>query len=250
MILLTGGSGVLGQEIQKHIDCWSPPREYFDIRYHGFKLPRTDERPGWTVFYPNSGGYKTFEPPTISLIVHCAAYTDLVSAENNKQECYNVNVIGTRNLTSLGIPMVYISTEYVFDGEKGNYEESDYPNPQNWYAVTKLLGEYEARRTRSVVIRCLFKPRPFEHANACDDMWTTGDSVNVIAEEIAQAIKIFDKLPETIHIGTGRKSVYELACKTRPDVGRISREEIRGLRLPRDTSLNTSLWEKIKNEKS
>ena len=221
MILLTGGSGLLGQELQKLIQCYAPPKNILNI----------------------------LDPivPKCELIVHAAAYTDVVKAEEEKELCYRTNVLGTRNLSSLRIPMLYISTEYVFDGEKGNYAEYDYPNPQNFYAFTKLLGEYESRRTRSVVIRCLFKPRPFEHASACIDQYTAGDYVDVIAREIAIAVKEFKRLPPTLHIGTGKKSTYDLARQTR-EVQQISVGDIRGVRLPRDTSLNTSLWEKLKHE--
>jgi len=177
--------------------------------------------------------------------VHSAAYTDVAMAETERELCYQTNVIGTRNLASLGVPMLYISTEYVFDGEKGNYHEGDYPNPRNFYALTKLLGEYESRRTRSVVVRCLFKPRPFEHACACVDQFTSGDYAEVIAKEIAVAIEKFNELPPTIHIGTGRKSTYDLAKQSR-EVIPITVESIGLVRLPRDTSLNTTLWESLK----
>lgn len=183
------------------------------------------------------------------LIVHAGAYTDVASAESSREECFLTNVIGTRNLALTGVPMLYISTEYVFDGEKGNYAETDYPNPRNFYAFTKLLGEHESRRTKSVVVRCLFKPDPFEHCGACVDQFTSGDYVGAIAQEIAKAIDWFDQLPETVHIGTGRKSTYELAKRTRPDVIPITVESIGLVRLPKDTSLDTSLWERIKNDR-
>ena len=220
MILLTGGSGVLGTELQKLIKCHAPHR-VFDITRH---IDFTD-RP--------------------SLFVHCAAFTDLVRAEKERDLCYQTNVIGTRNIASHGIPMLYISTEYVFDGEKGNYSEEDYPNPKNFYAFTKLLGEYESRRTRSVVLRCLFKARPFKHVSACVDQYTTGDYVDRIAPEIALAIREFDQLPPTIHIGFERKSTFELAEETR-SVKRITVDDVKEVRLPRDTSLNTSKWKELK----
>ena len=228
--MLSGGTGLLGTELRKHIQFISPSKERLDI---------TDE------FLGTKGYFKVHKK--IELIVHCAAYTDVLKAETEKDLCYQTNVIGTRNLASLGIPMLYISTEYVFDGEKGNYAENDYPNPQNFYALTKLLGEYESRRSpKSVVIRCLFKPRPFEHVSGCVDQFTSGDYVDVIAKEIALAVKKFHELPPTLHIGTGRKSTYELARRTR-DVGKIERSQI-PVKLPYDTSLDCSLWEKIKSE--
>ena len=230
MILLTGGSGLLGRELRKHIECYAPPREEFDII---------------------SGPLNPIIPE-VQLIVHCAAYTDVVGAETHKQECYDTNVIGTRNLASLGIPMLYISTEYVFDGTKGNYSEEDYPNPQNFYALTKLLGEYEATKVpQHSVIRCLFKPRPFEHDAALSDQFTSGDYVDTVAKEIAHAIRKFNSLPTVLHIGTGRKSTYNLAKETKPNIIPLTianlEKQLGGrLRFPADTSLNTALWEKIK----
>lgn len=237
MILLTGGSGLLGQELQKIFK-----RDGVDF---SAPLKIWNGKPYLDITDSELKGF--WWEPDFHLIVHCAAYTDVVKAETEKELCYQTNVIGTRNLASLGIPMLYISTEYVFDGEEGNYDENDYPNPQNFYALTKLLGEYESRRTKSVVARLLFKPRPFEHTAACVDMFTSGDYVDRIAQELVIAIKKFDHLPPTLHIGTGRKSIFELSRQTRITAP-INREEIKMVRLPKDTSLNTTLWERIKNE--
>ena len=237
MILLTGGSGILGMELQKRIECFAPLRLEFDLNGNFDWLASRARK---SRFFSEDLSYHDrliFGINGIKLIVHCAAYTDVLKAETEKELCYQTNVIGTRNVTFLGIPMLYISTEYVFDGEKGDYNETDYPNPQNFYAFTKLLGEYEARRTRSVVIRCLFKPRPFEHECACIDQFTTGDYVEVMAKEIASAVSIFDSLPDTVHIGTEKKSTFELARRSKPDVKPCKLAEI-SVRLPRDTSLN------------
>jgi dTDP-4-dehydrorhamnose reductase len=229
MIFLTGGTGLLGTELRKHLSFWAPTRKELNILNPEINIPYD-----------------------INLIVHCAAYTDVVGAEMNKQECYDTNVIGTRNLARLGIPMLYISTEYVFDGTKGNYSETDYPNPQNFYALTKLLGEYEARKAvGSVILRCLFKPRPFEHDAALSDQFTSGNYVDVIAKDVVHAINIFDSLPQTIHIGDKKKSTYELAKETKPNIIPLTIENLEKqlggrLRFPKDTSLNTTLWESLK----
>lgn len=224
MILLTGGAGLLGKELKRLMpEVYAPPRSVLDI----------------------------LNPivPKCDLIVHCAAYTDVLIAESEKRLCHETNVIGTKNMASLAIPMIYISTEYIFDGEKGNYVEDDIPNPKNFYAFTKLLGEYEARRApRSCVIRCLFKPRPFKHKDACVDQFTSGDYVDVIAKELRTAILNFSRMPSTLHIGTERKSTYELAKRSRSDVGRIGVRDVKGVTLPRDTSLNCTLWNDLKRE--
>lgn len=176
------------------------------------------------------------------LIVLAAAYTNVEGAEDNKEDCWKVNVEGTRNIASFGIPVLYISTEYVFDGEKGNYTEEDEPNPINFYSYTKYQGELELP-DNCKIIRTLFKPRPFEYAKAFIDQWTSGDYVDVIAKEISKAITLFDKLPRIIHIGTGRKSIFDLAMQTR-NVEPIKRASV-NTPLPKDCSLDCSVWKEL-----
>lgn len=228
MILLTGGSGLLGRELRKHIDCYAPSRAEFDVTDPNLRLPRG-----------------------VDLIVHAAGFTDLVLAERNREHCYRTNVIGTLNVARLGVPVIYISTEYVFDGRKGLYREGDPLAPVNYYSFTKALGEMAVRTApRSVVIRCTFKPRPWEHQKAFIDMWTSGDYVDVIAPMIAKVVAKYDCLGQhdTIHVGTGRKSIAELAAQTR----QIDKDlrEIAPVNLPADTSLNTDKYDELFGDKT
>ena len=85
------------------------------------------------------------------VIFHCAAWTAVDKAEEMEQECYNVNVVGTKNITDasigVGAKILYMSTDYVFDGTKdGIYTEEDKVNPMSVYGRTKYLGEEEVRR--------------------------------------------------------------------------------------------------------
>jgi dTDP-4-dehydrorhamnose reductase len=83
---------------------------------------------------------------TPGLVLHAAAWTDVDGAEEHATEAELVNVYGTRNVAALGAPVVYFSTDYVFDGAKGKpYLESDEPNPLSVYGRTKLAGEGEVR---------------------------------------------------------------------------------------------------------
>lgn len=182
----------------------------------------------------------------IDLIVHCAAFTNVLQAEIDKRTCYDVNVRGTHNLSIIDKPMIYISTEYVFDGSTGNYYPWDVPNPVNYYGLTKLLGEFSLNpEVKNLIIRTLFKPKPFEHPNALTDCWTSGSYVDKIAKEIIIAIKNFKRIPmPCIHIGFERKSIYDLARETKK-VGKIQRQDL-GVNIPRDTSLNCNIWKNIK----
>jgi dTDP-4-dehydrorhamnose reductase len=80
------------------------------------------------------------------VVLHAAAWTDVDGAEADPAGAEGVNVAGTRNVAALGAPVVYYSTDYVFDGRKGEpYVESDEPNPLSVYGRTKLAGEREIR---------------------------------------------------------------------------------------------------------
>ena len=77
-------------------------------------------------------------------MLHTAAWTDVDGAEADPDGAARVNVAGTRNVVALGAPVVYFSTDYVFDGRKGEpYVESDEPSPLSVYGRTKLEGERE-----------------------------------------------------------------------------------------------------------
>jgi dTDP-4-dehydrorhamnose reductase len=82
-----------------------------------------------------------------ALVLHAAAWTDVDGAEADEEGALRVNVEGTRNVAALGAPVVYYSSDYVFDGAKGEpYLESDEPDPLGAYGRTKLLGEAEVRK--------------------------------------------------------------------------------------------------------
>jgi len=86
-------------------------------------------------------------PPSVEadLVLHAAAWTDVDGAESEPQEAAAVNVGGTQHVAELGVPLVYFSTDYVFDGRKREpYVESDGPNPLSVYGRTKLHGEAAA----------------------------------------------------------------------------------------------------------
>jgi dTDP-4-dehydrorhamnose reductase len=79
-------------------------------------------------------------------VLHAAAWTKVDDAESDPGGAHAVNVAGTRNVVELGAPVVYYSTDYVFDGAKREpYVESDPTNPQSVYGRTKLEGEREIR---------------------------------------------------------------------------------------------------------
>lgn len=237
-LLITGGSGRLGRELRALLpELIAPSSAELNLTDAG-SVARVIER----------------EWPDI--IVHAAAYTDVGGAEKERARCWAVNVEGTRHVAraanSVGAKLVHISTDYVFDGQTGNYREDDTPGPVvNYYSLTKLVAEEAARAAVGhLIIRTSFRPREFAYPVAFSDVFTGQDYVDIIAPEIALAVQhALEITDEVLHIATERKSVYELARRRKPDVREGTRAEA-GVTLPGDVSLNTGRWAALKRQLS
>ena len=134
-VMITGVTGQLGYDIYNELikrgvrreDIYAPTHEKLDLR------ETLDVLENVINFFPD-------------VIFHCAAYTAVDKAETDREACEAVNVIGTQNIANAAdvvkAKLVYISTDYVFDGTKdGVYEVDDKTNPINYYGLTKLKGE-------------------------------------------------------------------------------------------------------------
>lgn len=88
---------------------------------------------------------EVFEKIRPEVVVHAATLTDVDKCETDKELAWKINVEGTRNVAEAAKAshafLVYISTDYVFNGEKGNYKETDTPDPVDYYGLTKLEAE-------------------------------------------------------------------------------------------------------------
>ncbi|NBW12775.1 MAG: dTDP-4-dehydrorhamnose reductase [Caulobacteraceae bacterium] len=130
-ILITGSNGQLGQEICKlktQHEIIGAPKNEFNI------LTETKKIKDYLESYKFDG------------VIHCAAYTKVDTAESNKDECLQINYIGTKNIAkiceNLKIKFCFLSTDYVFNGlENQILTENYFTNPINYYGFTKLLGE-------------------------------------------------------------------------------------------------------------
>tara|TARA_R110002020_G_scaffold37239_1_gene112456 strand:+ start:44803 stop:45495 length:693 start_codon:yes stop_codon:yes gene_type:complete len=221
-ILLTGGSGLLGGELQKlNADIVAPDSERMDI---------TDK-------YTCKRWIESEKP---DVVLHAAAFTSPPICEKEARTARLINIIGTINLIDLceenDIKFVYISTDYVFDGSRGLYETKDAINPINKYALTKAAGELSARTyDNTLVIRTSFCQNQFPYEKAFVDQYTSRDYVDVIAPKILNCA-LSDKLG-IVHIGTKRKTVFDLARQRKADVGTLSISDV-AFNAPKDTSFS------------
>lgn len=191
------------------------------------------------------------------VFIHAAAFTDVSGAESKLSACWQTNVQGTQNIVKAlkgsSTRLIYISTDYVFSGFEGNYTETDALGPaQNFYSLSKLVAEgCVIQLDDCVVIRTSFRPRKWVYPNAFSDMYTSQDYVDIIAKEVALAIKHSDLIStlnkKVIHIATERKSVYELALRRASHVNKASKTSV-SLKLPKDVSLDCSNWTLLKDK--
>lgn len=137
----------------------------------------------------------------LDLVVHPAAYTNVDGAEREPDAAYKVNALGTRNVAlaceRAGIPLIYVSTNMVFDGSKGSpYTEFDTPCPNGEYATSKRAGEIyvEHLMSRFYVVRTSWlygkEGDSFVHkiVRAADSRGSLG----VVADEIATPTYVED----------------------------------------------------------
>jgi len=183
-------------------------------------------------------------------ILHLAALVGARACEENKENAYLTNVIGTKNLAKIcsakNIKLIYMSTDTVFDGDKGNYNEEDIPNPINYYSFTKFAGEcYAEMVPYHLIIRAsFFSPNNFPFNKALTDQYTCRMPVEELAKEILLAIN--KDLEGIIHMGGERDSLYSIIKKFKPEIEKMTIQET-GLNLPKDLSLDVSKWRIIKN---
>jgi len=190
----------------------------------------------------------------VSTVIHCAAFTDVCAAEENPYKAYMLNIVGTYNLyrkcKKYGIKLITISTDHIFDGEKGSYSETDKPNPIGVYAETKKIAEdITLLDENNLVIRTSFI-KGFDLPKAFSDKYFSGDTVDIIADEILKAVDM--DLTGVWNIATERKTIYDVANKINPKVRKmkLSDNPINkvGLRYLKDVSLDISKWKKKKGE--
>lgn len=133
-ILVTGATGLLGKTLCPLLDkegwqYWACNSKIFDIT--NTKMVK-----------------EIMNKISLDFIIHLAAYTNIDQAEDNPNDAYEVNQIGTKNIANIAkkhnIPILYVSTDNVFDGKSEKpYKSTDVTNPINVYGKSKLAGERE-----------------------------------------------------------------------------------------------------------
>jgi len=144
-ILITGANGLLGQHLVGKL---------IEEKYTVVAIARGPARlpfkeTAYTYYDVDIATelsvHKIFSEEQPDIIIHAAAMTQVDDCELNQEICERINVQGTShvivNAEQFARKLIYISTDFVFDGERGNYSEEDDMGPVNWYGFTKMQAE-------------------------------------------------------------------------------------------------------------
>lgn len=178
-VLVTGAKGQLGHDVLGSLDSLGIENLGIDIS----DLDLTDKQQVQDYI-------RNYNP---DVIVHCAAYTAVDKAEDEKEICYAVNAEGTRNLAeaakAANSKLVYISTDYVFSGEgEVPHKEGETTNPVNYYGYTKEQGEKAITELleRYFIIRTswVYGLHGNNFVNTMLKIAATKDELNVVSDQI------------------------------------------------------------------
>jgi dTDP-4-dehydrorhamnose reductase len=239
-VLIIGGGGQVGSKIAEQA------KDRFEVcaTYQTRKPPLDDSRIFRSDKTNREAIFKVFQETRPEVAIDTAALHNVDYCETHRDEAWAVNVQGTVNVAQAcqkhNARMIFVSTDYVFDGTKGDYTEDDNPNPLNQYGKTKLEAENTIARicssyaiARPSVIYSHVPPTQQESSSGKPlnfAMWLTQklsnhEPVKIVTDQYSSPT-LADHLAETLlklaevrkndlfHVAGGTKlSRYELALK-------------------------------------
>ena len=181
------------------------------------------------------------------VLIHLAGLSRPMIEHNvNIKRSIDLNIIGTANITKvcsdLKIKLVYFSTNYVYPGVKGNYNEKDPVLPVNNYAWSKLGGEASVQLYKnSLILRVSMTEKPFIHDKAFGNVKTSF----MFHDDVSKILfKVINK-KGIINIGGKSQFIYDFAKKNNPNVKKIYLNKNLKKIMPKDSSINISKLKKI-----
>jgi len=234
-IVITGGSGRFGSILQK--------------KYKSNKL-----------FYPNKKQLNILSIKSIEkflrkikpkFLIHLAALSRPMKIhDNNISKSIDLNIIGTANITKvcskLNIKLIYFSTNYVYEGKKGNYNETHPLLPASNYAWSKLGGEASVQMyPNSLILRICMTEKPFIHKKAFYNVKTNF----IFQEQVAEILFKILNCKGIINVGGNTQTVYEFAKKFNDNVKKMYLKKNKKYNFPLNPSMNIKKLKKILNSK-
>ena len=180
-------------------------------------------------------------------VIHAAAITRPMAIHNEDIKLsITTNIIGTSNIVLIcelyKKKIIYISTDFVYEGLNGNYSEQDPLKPFTNYGWSKLGGECAVKMYKNhLILRMAMTERPFPHDKAFYDMKKSSIYIDEAAET---TLKLLDSRG-TINVGGISKTIYEFAKEDAPFVKKNSIKDIKDIKMPSDISMNIDKLKKL-----
>jgi dTDP-4-dehydrorhamnose reductase len=276
-LLITGASGLLGSKLSELAS-----RSHYEV-YSAYSQHRPlYGTPVQLNIFDRKAVEKIFEKVKPKVVVHSAALTDVDKCESERELAWKVNVEGTRNIAESCkrhmVFLIYVSTDYIFNGEKGMYKEDDKPNPINYYGLTKLKGEecvkslledYCIARTSvlygsvlatgkiNFALWVLEKLRNGEKVGIVTDQWNSPTLNTNLANMVLEIVE--HRIKGIYHLaGATRINRYDLSqliaqtfcLNTNLIIPKLSKEISWIARRPKDSSLNIEKAQQTLENKS
>lgn len=233
LVWITGAGGLIGSHLARSAARFVSNWQVAALTREQFEL---------TDFEAVTRAFAAEQP---SMVIHCAALGRSAACESNRDLAELVNVSVTRHLCELAgeIPLIFFSTDLVFDGRQGNYIETDSPNPLSVYAETKARAEQVVlKNPRHTVIRTSLNTgaSPTGDRSFTEVMrqaWERGETLKLFTDEFRAPI------PAAVTV----RAVWELVQQNRAGLyhlagrERLSRWEIGQLLAKRWPELHTSM---------
>ena len=223
-IIVTGGTGRFGQLLRKiktNYIVYFPSKKELNI-LNSNKIE------------------KYFNKKKPNFVIHLAGLSRPMNIHNtNIDKSIDLNIIGTANITKAcskkKIKLIYLSTNYVYQGTTGNYKETDPVKPINSYAWSKLGGEASVQLYKnSLILRTCMTEKPFVHKKAFVDAKTSF----LYQDEVAKILfKLINK-KGIINVGGKSQYIFDFAKKYNKKVKKIYLKKIKNF--PKDSSINSS----------
>lgn len=235
-IIISGGDGNLPKKILKHntnfkiITLCKKEMDVYNLKDVLYQIKK--EKPDYFI---HSGAL------TRPMIIH----------EKNPELSIKTNIIGTSNVViaclKYNVKLIYISTDCVYEGIDGDYNEEEGVKPFNNYGWSKLGGECSVMLyPNSLIFRLGMLTNPFPHKKALADMKKS----LLFDDEISKIILSLIDETGIINIGGEPQSVHDFVSRTQPEIEKIYLKDIHDVRMPSNSTMNITRMKNLMKKKS